>query len=392
VKGLAALALLLPALAWAAAGASEPPVLPEPPEVSPPDAPKPREPPPAGKPPTETPAGTPKAGPDDEAITVVADQASSQRAGADAAGHELTRARFTGNVDARRGDVKLTCRQLEVTFAAGEGNRRRPQSARATGQVVIAMPGRRAVAEEALYDMAGELITLSGKTRPVLYHQNDAVAAESFLIHRLKRLVEARGRVSAEIAPRQQAKPGAKPDPKGLPAGPSAAKRTRLDAAGGGIYADATHQLFLKDAVVVQQEGFRLACDRLWVFLRPQEEKKPAARPEKEKGPTPEADPLLEALGAGALRKITAAGRVRIETDTRQVEAELAEYRAEGRTIILAGVPQPVIREGQSLLTAPQIIYYLDEDRVESRGGPFKAVLRGEKPGGKPPPPPAPAK
>jgi lipopolysaccharide export system protein LptA len=248
--------------------------------------------------------------------------------------------------------------------------------------VVITMPGRRAVADEALYDMASEQITLTGKTRPVIYHETDAVAADSFVIHRTARVVQARGKVSAVIAPRRPPEGRGAEKPPGqdaselLKGGPSAAKRTRIDSTGGAIYDDAQHLLFLKDDVVVQQEGFRLAAERLWAFFQPKDQ----PRPEGAQPPEKTDDPLAAAMGRSALVRLVAAGGVRVETDTRTADAELAEYHAAAKTVTLAGkAPQPVIHEGTNRLTAPQIIYYLDEDRMESRGGPFKAVVGSGK-------------
>jgi lipopolysaccharide export system protein LptA len=407
---------LLAALLAAAVNAAEAPRVPEAPPVGEPVAPQPA---PAGKPAkpgprpaVEPPPARPPSDEDPEKLTVTADKAGSQRAGKDEQGRELTKARFVGNVEAVRGEVRLTCRELEVIFvkeaakagaeSAAKPGQGRARQARATGAVVITMPDRRAVADEALYDMASEQITLTGKTRPVLYHETDAVAADSFVLHRAAKVAEARGKVSAVIGPRAppeergaEKKPA--PDASDLlrqgygglqsrqaketdlaKAGPSAAKRTRIDAAGGAVYDDARRVLFLKDRVVVQQEGFRLAAERLWVFFQP----RAASAPEGAPPPAKAADPLVAAMGGGSLRKLVAAGGVRVETDTRTTDSELAEYDAAGRTVVLAGqAPQPVIHEGENRLTAPQIIYYLDEDRMESRGGAFKAVVAGGKGG-----------
>ncbi|HOX06647.1 MAG TPA: LptA/OstA family protein [Planctomycetota bacterium] len=313
-------------------------------------------------------------------LSVSADRAVSQRAGKDAEGRDLTRARFTGNVVAVRGDVTLKCAELEVLFARdardaerGEAAERgRARQARASGSVVVTMPGRRAVADEAVYDVAAERITLSGKTRPVIYHEGDAVAAESFVLHRTERVAEARGRTSAMIAPRKAgaeadanaAAGDAKAEP--LKAGPSAGRKTRIDSTDGAVYRDAERELFMRGEVVVQQEGFRLRCGRLWACFE--------RRPEKPaEGPGQDVVP-----GAGALSRLVAAGGVRLETEARTAESELAEYDAAKRTVTLAGEHgQPEIREGGSRLTAPQIVYHLAEDRVEPRGGPFKAVIEG---------------
>jgi lipopolysaccharide export system protein LptA len=333
----------------------------------------------------ERPASAPSPDADaDPPLSVSADKAVSQRAGKDAEGHELTRARFTGNVVAVRGDVTMKCQELDALFArdalktgageaAGQG---RARQARATGGVVVTMPGRRAVADEAFYDVAAERITLSGKARPVIYHQSDAVAAESFVLYRTARVAEARGRTSAMIAPR---KPAETVEGKGPAAGadlgkagPSAGKKTRIDSTGGAVYSDERHELFTKGNVVLQQEGFRLTCDRLWAYFQPRE--RPAEAPKAPAG-KPD-DELTAALGAGELRRIVADGGVRLETEARTADSELAEYDAGKRTITLAGVhSQPEIREGENRLTAPQIIYHLADDRLEPRGGPFKAVV-----------------
>ncbi len=323
-------------------------------------------------------------------LSVSADRAVSQRAGRDERGRELTRARFSGKVEAVRGDVKLTCRELEVLFAREgrdpgaekAGAQGRPLEARATGGVVVSTPGSRAVAEEAVYDVYGERITLSGKARPVLYYGPDAVAAESFVLHRSTRIAEARGRTSAVIEARRPAAEAA--DAGGL--APSAGKKTRIDATDGAVYDEGRRELFLKGGVVVQQEGFRLRCDRLWARFGAKESKpkrdnaneEPAGAPGK---PTerPPADPAAK-LQAGELERLVASGGVRLDTETRTMESELAEYDAAKRTAVLAGeTSQPEVREGGNRLTAPQIVYHLDEDRLESRGGPFKVVIEAKR-------------
>lgn len=335
----------------------------------------PKPPPP---PPSSADTAKPAAPAADEKLTITADKAASQKAGKDDQGRDLTRARFTGHVEAVRGDVKLQCDSLDVVFAldqskpAADGDDKRgvPQSAKASGSVVVTMPGRRAVGDEAVYDMAAGTVTLSGGSRPVLYHESDAVAAEKFVLHRDPRITEARGKVSAMIQPRKDDKGDKAPgDKKPAVEGPSAAKKTRVDAAEGALYDENSRVLYLKGQVVVQQEGFRLSCNELWAFLEPAGEKDGKAK-----------DPLVAGLGVGALSRLVGSGGVWVDTETRTISAELAQYDAATRTTVLAGKsPVPAVHEPGRLLTAPQIVHHLADDSLEARGGPFKVTLEGEK-------------
>lgn len=344
--------------------------------------------PPLPDPAAEQPAALPPAPPPDadRRLIIAADRIQSRGAGRDAEGRAVTRVLFSGGVEAVRGDLALKCRELEVESVAGEeGGGSRPRLARARGKVEITTPRRRAVAEEAGYDLAAEKLTVTGRERPVIHQDGHELAAESFVLSRAAGVFEARGKVSAVLQPRPaaEAEKGARP---------AAARKTRVDASGGAVYDDARRQLFLKDDVLVRQEGFELACDRLWVLFAP-EGPKEAGKSGEAGAPAAGAGDPLGPLEVGSVRKVVAEGRVRLTAGRRLAVADLAAYDPLGKTVVLSGRDSaPVIRDEQGLLTAPQIVYYIEEERLESRGGPFRAVVGDgrleapapEKPPGKP--------
>lgn len=321
-------------------------------------------------------------------LVVSADRAHRRRLPPGKDGTELSRVSFTGKVAATRGGVTLTCQELEVTFAKppakeGEKPKTRARDARARGRVIIRTERRRAVAERADYDFGAERFTLSGKKRPVIYQDGDAVAAESFTVHRRLGRFEARGKTSAVIRPRKKAgEPPAKdeaPPARAEKGGPSLSKKTRIDSAGGAVYDEGKRWLFLRGDVLVRQKGFQISCERLWVIFAAR--KKDAGKSKEAGGEKKKPDPLAAAFRPGSVERIVAAGHVRIRSATRTAEAELAIYDPARGTFTLTGKRAPVIRDGENHLTAPEIVYHLKSDKIESRGGPFKAVLRGKKPG-----------
>jgi lipopolysaccharide export system protein LptA len=389
---------LLAALLLFAATGSEPPVVPEPPAVS-------------GKKPKATKKRPVLPGfKKGVKLVVSAEGASRKRLPSEKDGTEVFLVTFTGKVDARRGELKLTCSDMKVTFAKapvapGKKARTLSREAIASGSVVVRTPRRKAIAERASYQLQTETLTLSGKRRPVIYQDGDAIAAESFVFHRARGVFEARGKTVAVILPRK--KPGEKPDEKLVPpgrgekAGPSMARRTRIDAAGGAIYEEAARRLFLRKNVLVRQKGLRLSCDRLWVFFSAREKPKPKskakpkpttkadAKPKAEpkaKSKTGE-DPLAASFSPGSVTRIVAAGNVRISGEGRVGEAEIAVYDPVKRVVKLAGKKRaPVIHDGENYLTAPLILYHLASGRLESPNGPFKIVVREKKPGSAKPP------
>jgi len=320
-------------------------------------------------------------------LVVSADGARRRQLGRDRQGAELSRVTFAGNVKATRGELKLSCRDLVVTFAkpeAGPGRKSKtePREACASGDVVIRTPRRKAIAEKASYELATEKLTLSGRKRPVIYQDGDAVAAESFVFRRARGVFEARGRTVAVILPRK--KPGRKPDEETAPPGPdekpgpSLARKTRIDCAGGAVYEDARHRLFLRREVLVRQKGLALSCDRLWVIFSAREKKKPGQEPEKKSGPVGK-DPLADSFGPGSVSRIVAAGNVRVRGEGRTGEAEIAEYDPVRKTVTLGGrKTAPVIHDGDNYLTAPLIVYHLGSGRLESPNGRLKVVVRIE--------------
>ncbi len=320
-------------------------------------------------------------------LVVSADRARRKRLPPGKDGTELSRVSFAGEVVATRGEVKLTCRELDVIFAKppakkSETRKTRARDARARGRVIIRTERRRAVAEQADYDFEAERFTLSGKKRPVIYQGGDAVAAESFTVHRRQGIFEARGKASAVIRPRKKADEAPAKDeaPPGRAekSGPSLAKKTRIDSAGGAVYDEGKRRLFLRGDVLLRQKGFQLSCGRLWVIFAA---RKKAAGKSKDAGEAKKPDPLAGAFRPGSVERIVAAGRVRIRSATRTAEAELATYDPAKGIFTLTGKSSPVIRDGENHLTAPEIVYHLKSDRIEARGGSFKAVVRGKKPG-----------
>ncbi len=373
--------LLLLAATGATPKQPEPPVTPDPPAVD--DAkgtkPKPRKLPglKGGK------------------LVVSADGASRKQLGKDRSGAELSRVTFDGNVEATRGELKLTCNDLVVAFAKpraepGKKVKTKPQVAIASGDVVVRTPRRKAVAERASYELAAEKLTLSGKRRPVIYQDGDAIAAESFVFYRAKGVFEARGKTVAVILPRK--KPGAKPNEKLVPpqhgekTGPSLARKTRIDCAGGAVYQESRRRLFLRRDVLVRQKGFALSCDRLWVMFSAREKKKPDKKPAPAGKEKPK-DPLAASFGPGSVSRIIAAGNVRVRGEGRTGEAQVAAYDPIRKTVTLGGKEKaPVIRDGNNYLTAPLIVYHLVSGKIESPNGRFKIVVREKKPGSTKPP------
>jgi lipopolysaccharide export system protein LptA len=296
-------------------------------------------------------------------------------------------------VEVVRGTLRLNCARLSAVMAGarGTGTGGEPLSCTAEGEVVVRDGESKAIAERAHYDCLTEQLTLSGVKRPVIYHQADAVAAESFVLHRRREMFEARGRTSAVIVPREKAPDEAVPTPPGRDekSVPSLKGKTRVDCSGGAIYEERRNLLFMRDDVLVRQEGYEMSCDRAWALFRPREKKgaggeegQPAVA--EEKPPTPRLAGIADApqatgAGPGQLMQVIAAGHVRVRSATRSAEAELVSYDAAARTLTLSGgEPGPVIREGDSWLTAPLIVYHLDGDRIESPNGPFKAVVRSK--------------
>jgi lipopolysaccharide export system protein LptA len=372
--------LWLPAaVLLAAAAGSEPPRVPEPPPVTgaeDPKVPERREPPALEK----------------ARLKVSAESAERKALPAGKDGATLSLVTFERKVTATRGKLKLTCRRLEVTFSrpparGAEKPKTRALRARASGEVVIRTPRRKAVAENADYHLADERFELTGKKRPVIFQDGDAVAAESFAFRRRDGVFEARGRTSAVILPRK--KPGGKPGKDRVPpdrsekAVPGLTGKTRIDAAGGAVYQEGRRRLFLRKQVLVRQKGLRLYCDRLWVLFAPaKREKKPAPNAGGPGKPGDGKDPLTAAFSPGSVTRVIAAGNVRVVGEDRSAEAEIAAYDPAKRSVTLGGKKRaPVIRDGENYLTAPLIVYHLATGRIESPGGKLKIVVREEKPG-----------
>ncbi len=375
--------LLSTVLLLVAAG-SEPPVVPEPPAVT-------------GRKPEATrkrPAlpGFKKG----VKLVVSAEGASRKQLPDDRDGTQVSLVVFTGNVVATRGELKLTCSNMKVTFAKpqaipGKKAKTQPREAIASGDVVIRTPRLKAIAERASYRMGTETLTLSGKRRPVIYQDGDAVAAESFVLHRARGVFEARGKTVAVILPRK--KPGEKPDEKLVPpgrgekAGPSMARRTRIDAAGGAVYEETARRLFLRRDVLVRQKSLRLSCDRLWVFFSARGKSKDKDKDKPEAKPKAGEDSPATSFSPGSVTRIIAAGNVRINGEGRVGEAEIATYDPVKRVVKLGGKQRaPVIHDGENYLTAPLILYHLASGRLESPNGPLEIVVREKKPGGARPP------
>ena len=80
------------------------------------------------------------------------------------------------------------------------------------------------------------------------------------------------------------------------------------------------------------------------------------------------------------VRRLTAAGSVRLTTRTRTATGSRAVYDPEAQVFEIRGEPRARLREGDATLEAPGIRYIVGEEKWESLGGPFR-VVKGEREG-----------
>lgn len=103
---------------------------------------------------------------DNVPITITADKLIAGKANA----------QFEGNVVVRRGTVTLTCDKLEAEYETGS---REVRTLKATGHVRIVEADRVAMGEEAAYDRAADLATLTGS--PVIHQGDNSIKGEKIL-------------------------------------------------------------------------------------------------------------------------------------------------------------------------------------------------------------------
>lgn len=124
-------------------------------------------------------------------------------------------------------------------------------------------------------------------------------------------------------------------------------------AAEGMDYDSARQTLTFFGNVRVRRPDFTLRADTLRILLGA----------EGKSSPPPGADPLR----VGELRRITAESNVRIALpDGRTGDCAKAVYDAATERITLEG--RPVLREGASRIRGDTMIFYLRENRQETRG------------------------
>jgi lipopolysaccharide export system protein LptA len=81
---------------------------------------------------------------------------------------------------------------------------------------------------------------------------------------------------------------------------------------------------------------------------------------------------------ADDIKKIIAAGDVKIQKADKMAWGEQAVYDREGATILLSGAP--VLKQGRNFIKGEEIQFSLDEDRMEVRGSvEAEFLLSGEK-------------
>ena len=69
---------------------------------------------------------------------------------------------FSGNVQARQGNLQLSAARITVAYADGGGNGTQIQRLEATGGVTLRSPTETARSQFAIYDIARRLVTMIG--------------------------------------------------------------------------------------------------------------------------------------------------------------------------------------------------------------------------------------
>lgn len=265
---------------------------------------------------------------------------------------------FEGSVSIVRGAETLRCERAALDFVAANEGGRVAERIEATGRVRLETPTRRAEGERLLYEADAGRVTLSGPPRPAVRQSGDVIRADAFLYFPEEDRFEAAGFVAARLA----ASPA-----EGTPAPEEEAivsreRETLVECAGGASWDRPLGQGVFREGVRVRQEGFDLACDELYVTT--------------EERPGPSAAGETRAR----IRRLTAAGNVRLTTRTRTATGVRAVYDPEARVFEIRGEPAARLREGDVTLEAPGIRYIVGEEKWESVGGPFH-IVKGKKEG-----------
>jgi lipopolysaccharide export system protein LptA len=281
--------------------------------------------------------------------------------------------RLSGGVRLVRGEMELRSRTATVAFGGGDD----PDTFHAEGDVRIESRGLTAAADVAVLtrppgdgDGARLAVALERRRR-----QHVELRAGGVVILCRGRVTYDPARGEALLAGGVTARPsGRAPPGAALKARPERAGRA--DAAPGGSQADERRPPAAEgEAGDRRRAGFPalVLCDRARVRFGAPRETAGAGRAEKrEPAPGARSTTVEEAelLGNVVVEVEESAGG-----PARRVRAARAEYDAARRLVVFGGEPSPVVEYRGVVLTAPEIVLHLDENRVSSPRGKMKAVV-----------------
>ena len=146
------------------------------------------------------------------------------------------------------------------------------------------------------------------------------------------------------------------------------AKGAAVACEGQGVYDPASRTARLSGGVRAATGTLRFSCDEATVVFA-------AAGDSKHREASPPAVERMDLAGAVVIQVVSDKGDL-----LRTARAARAEYDGSAGTVALSGEPAPEIVSPEAILTAPGIVIFVDDNRVESTSGRMRMIIRPEAP------------